>query len=123
MITEIKKKVEETTKTSLMKNKKEQLINIILRKDAVERDLRTEIKSNKEIINEHIKEITKLKHNNTQLKLNQDKQIEHFKAEYEDTIDDYTEQIFKLRKENNRISVVNFVLMLIIIIGFVIYFV
>lgn len=117
------KKVEETTKTSLMKNKKEQLINIILRKDAVERDLRTEIKSNKEIINEHIKEITKLKYDNTQLKLNQNKQIEHFKAEYEDTIDDYTEQIFKLRKENNKISVVNFVLMLIIIIGLAIYFV
>lgn len=117
------KKVEETTKTSLMKNKKEQLINIILRKDAVERDLRTEIKSNKETINEHIKEITKLKHYNKQLKLSQDKQIEHFKTEYEDTIDNYTEQIFKLRKENNKISVVNFVLMLIIIIGFVIYFV
>lgn len=111
----------EPTKNSLMKNKKEQLVNIILRKDAVERDLRTEIKSINEHIHEQAETIVKLTAENDTL-THKNNIMSRNISDCEDTFDEYFEQYITIKRKNRNMKIFASIFAIVAIFEFIYFY-
>lgn len=94
---------EKKPNSSLMRKTKSQLIDIILRKDSIEKELRDNIKT----IENNLSNLeTAYKYEDNKLKL-KNKNYELLKESFETTCDEYTSQICKL---NEYITYKNFII-------------
>ena len=90
---ETKEKTEEQKTTGLMRQTKAQLIEIILRKDAVEKELREEAKQNNKLID-------KIKHSNLSLEKDNTtlaNRIGELRKDYADMCDEFASERQTLR--------------------------